>query len=266
MVGRLGPLTTRLFAWAQLRGRELVSADEIVAPLKLTPTQARRLLRRLDASGLIARVRPKMYLIPPKLPLGNRWSPTAGQALAALLASYEGRYQICGPSAFNLYGWSTQVAQVTYAYNDRISGERAIGPVRLRLIKVESSRLGGVERVDEPTGTSTVYSSRTRSLIDAIRDWSRFNSLPLAYEWARAEIESDRVQAGELVDCAIRFGDIATRRRIGVLLERMGVADEFLKRLSASLSRTSGKIAWIPSRPMHGHKNGRWGVVENESA
>lgn len=265
VMGRpLGPLAARLFAWVQLRGRDLVRVDEIAEALKLSRSQAERLLRRLESSGMIARVRPALYLAPQKLPLGGKWSPTTGQALGALISSYGGKYQICGASAFNLYGWSTQVPQVTSAYNDRISGARAIGPLRFLLIKVASGSLGDVERFEAPDGSSTIYSSRTRSLVDAIRDWSRFNSLPLAYEWARTEIAEARVDPGELVKGALRFGDLATRRRLGVLLERMEVGEALLKRLSSSLTRTSGKIAWVPGRPMRGRLNARWRVVEND--
>ncbi|MEZ5312126.1 MAG: hypothetical protein R2862_00010 [Thermoanaerobaculia bacterium] len=260
----LGPLAARFFAWVQLRGRDLVRADEISEALKLTQSQAQRLLRRLETSGMIARVRPALYLAPQKLPLGGKWSPTTGQALAALLSSYGGTYQICGPSTFNLYGWSTQVPQVTSAYNDHISGARTIGALRLQLIKVAPRSLGDVERIEAPDGSPTVYSSRTRSLVDAIRDWSRFNSLPLAYEWARTEIAEARVEPGELVKSALRFGDLATRRRLGVLLERMEVAEALLKRLSSSLTPTSGKIAWVPGRPVRGRLNARWRVVEND--
>jgi len=260
----LGRLATRFFAYMQMRGSTLARASELAAPLKLSRGQALRLLRRLEALGMIARVRPGLYLIPRTLPLGGKWSPTPGQALAALLAEYGGAYQICGPTVFNLYGWSTQVPQVTYAYNDRISGSRTIGPLRFQLIKVASKRLGDVEKIDEPDGTSTNYSSRTRSLVDAINDWSRFNTLPLAYEWVRAELSEGRVGAGALVSSAIRYGDIATRRRLGEAIERAGASGSALKRLAESLSRTSSPIPWIPNRPKQGPTNPRWGVVVND--
>ena len=40
-----------------------------------------------------------------------------------------GRYQMCGPNTFNMYGLDDQVPVRVYAYNNRISGERRIGSV-----------------------------------------------------------------------------------------------------------------------------------------
>ena len=40
-----------------------------------------------------------------------------------------------------------------------------------------------------------MYSSRARTLVDAVYDWSRFGSLPRAYEWVRADLKKKRVTA-----------------------------------------------------------------------
>jgi hypothetical protein len=53
----------------------------------------------------------------------------------------DGRYQICGPNAFNRYGFDEQVPTRVYAYNNRLSRERTIGSVALTLIKVTDNRL-----------------------------------------------------------------------------------------------------------------------------
>jgi hypothetical protein len=49
------------------------------------------------------------------------------------------QYQICGPSAFNFHGLDEQVPQITYAYNNRISGERRVGNLRFSLIKLSDA-------------------------------------------------------------------------------------------------------------------------------
>ena len=135
--------------------------------------------------GLIARVRPGLYLVPAQLPLGGAWSPDEILALNTLMEDRQGRYQICGPNAFNRYGFDEQIPTRVYAYNNRISGERSIGAVALTLIKVADGRLGDTEEVRTRKAGPAVYSSRVRTLVDAVYDWSRFNSLPRAYDWIR---------------------------------------------------------------------------------
>jgi hypothetical protein len=106
------------------------------------------------------------------LPPGGKWSPNEFLALTTLIEDRGGRYQICGPSAFSRYGWDDQVPNRLYAYNNRISGERKIGSAAMTLIKLTDERLGETEVVKTPDGIEAVYSSRVRSLVDAVYDWS----------------------------------------------------------------------------------------------
>jgi len=262
----LGQIETLLFAYVQLRGLPTVRAGELTEPLRLSAIQERKLLSRLAKAGLIARVWRGLYLVPPKLPLGGKWSPDEILALNTLMADRKGRYQICGPNAFNRYGFDEQVPARVYAYNNRLSGERTIGSVALTLIKVADERLGSTEEVETAEGLKAVYSSRVRTLVDAVYDWSRFNSLPRAYQWIRGDLAAKRVKAAALVSVTLRYGDKGTIRRMGALLEREGVAGPLLKKLERRLQPSTSLIPWIPTFPKRGTVDRRWGVVLNERA
>src|SRR3972149_1601357 len=200
----LGETERMLFAYVQMRGQTTLRSGELQRPLKLTGPRERNLLSRLAKAGWIARVRRGLYLVPRTLPLGGEWSPDEILALNTLMQDVNGRYQICGPNAFNRYGLDEQVPARVYAYNNRISGERSIGAVALTLIKVADERLGAPAEVPTPEGLTVVYSSRVRTLVDAVYDWSRFNSLPRAFGWIRAELAAGRISAKELVRVALR--------------------------------------------------------------
>ena len=262
----LGPVETTLFAYAQLRRLTTLRIGELREPLKLSAIQERKLLSRLAKAGLIARVWRGLYLVPPRIPLGGKWSPDEAAVLSALMADQAGRYQICGPNAFNRYGFDGQIPTRVYAYNNRISGDRTVGAVALTLIRVADRRLGGTETVKAEQGPAAVYSSRARTLVDAVYDWSRFNSLPRGYEWVQRELQERRVGAEELVNAALRYGDTGTIRRMGALLERAGVDEVLLRKLARVLRPTTGLIPWIPARPKRGTVNRRWGVVLNDAA
>lgn len=262
----LGQLETMLFAYVQMRGLSTVRMGELARPLKISQVQERKLLSRLSKAGMIARVWRGVYLVPPRLPLGGKWSPDEATALNALMAAQGGRYQICGPNAFNRYGFDGQIPNRVYAYNNRLFGDRTIGAVALTLIKVADERLGGTEEFKTPEGQTAVYSSRARSLVDAVYDWSRFNSLPQGFDWIRRQLAARRVDAADLVEAALKYGDTGTIRRMGALLEREGVASPLLRKLERALKPTTGLIPWIPNKPKRGKLDRRWGVVLNESA
>jgi predicted transcriptional regulator of viral defense system len=264
MKTKLGRQETQMLAYLQMRKRCTVRTGELTGPLQLTRDQERELFRRMARGGLIARVRPGLYLAPAQLPLGGSWSPDETLALNTLMEDRRGRYQICGPNAFNRYGFDEQVPTRVYAYNNRISGERTIGAITLTLIKVADERLGDTEEVRTPEGLTAVYSSRVRTVVDGVYDWSRFNSLPRAYAWIRSELAANRVDARDLVTVTLRYGDKGTLRRIGTLLEGQRVKEELLRKLERVLKPSTSLIPWNPMKPKRGTINRRWGVVLNE--
>ena len=264
MKNSLGPLETLFFSLMHLRGQRTVRTGELTAPMGITPNQEEELLQRLARGPLIARVRRGLYLVPSRLPVGGSWSPDEILALNTLIEDRGGRYQICGPNTFNRYGFDEQVPTRIYAYNDRISGERTVGSISFTLIKVASERLGAVEQVSIPDGVVAVYSSRTRALVDAVYDWSRFNTLPRAYDWIRRELTTKRVTPRELVEVTLQYGDIGTIRRVATLLEMVAVETSLLRKLERALPSSTSMIPWIPTQPKRGATNPRWGVVLNE--
>lgn len=264
MKKKLGRQETQFLAYLQLRKLRTVKTGDLTGPLQLTRDQERELFRRMSRGSLIARVRPGLYLVPAQLPLGGSWSPDEILALNTLMEDRKARYQICGPNAFNRYGFDEQVPTRVYAYNNRISGDRKIGSVALTLIEVADRRLGDTEVVQTIEGWRAVYSSRLRTLLDAVYDWSRFNSLPRGYEWICKELKAKRVTPGDLVSVTLRYGDKGTIRRMGALLEREGVAGTLLKKLEKALTPTTSLIPWIPTNPKRGKVNRRWSVVINE--
>ncbi len=240
-----------------------VRSGDFRKALRLTAAQEAKVLSRLARSGMIARVWRGLYLVPSRLPLGGRWSPDLGLALDTLMKSRGARYQICGPNAFSRYGFDEQVPNRVYVYNDRLSGDRRIGVLALTLIKVDGSRLGATDLATSAEGLPTVYSSRARSLVDAVYDWARFDTLPRGYDWIRNELAAKRVAATDLVDLTLRYGDKGTVRRMGAFLDREGIAEPLLRKLARRLPATTGPIPLVPTRPKRGQLERRWAVVWN---
>ena len=264
MAKKLGQLESALLAYVQMRSLRIVRTGDLVGPLRISAKQERELLSRMARSGLIANVQRGLYLVPPRLPLGGTWTPDEATALNALMDDKRARYQITGPNAFQRYGFDEQIPSRIYAYNDRISGKRTVGQIELTLIKVDPARLGGTETVKTPSGQTLVYSSRPRTLLDAVYDWSRFDSLIRAYGWIRRDVENGRVKTAEMANVTVRYGNQGTVRRLGVLLEELGADEALLKKLQRVLTSSISQIPFIPTRPKRGRLNKRWGVVRND--
>jgi len=260
----LGNLERQLFAYAQMRKLRVLKTGDLRGTLRISAKQERELFSRLARAGMIAKVKRGLYLVPARLPLGGKWSPDEAQVLKALIVDPGGKYQVCGPNAFNRYGLDEQVPQRTYAYNNLLSGERRVGAVALTLIKVSEERLGDTEEVETASGERLVYSSRVRTLVDAIYDWSRFASLPRAYRWIRSELSTGRVGVKELVSTALLFGNQGTLRRLGAVLEGMGVKGKRLAELKRGIRSSKSLILMVPGTRGAGKISQRWGVVLNE--
>lgn len=260
----MGNRERQALAFAQLRDKRIIATGDLQEPLGITSRQESELLSRLARAGLIARVRRGLYLFPEKLPLGAKWSPDEALVLNTLLGDRDGLYQVCGPNAFSRYGFDDQVPTRVYAYNNRISGARKVGSVALSLIEVADERLGDTEQVETSGGERLVYSSRTRTLVDAVYDWSRFGSLPRAYDWIRTELSAGRVEVEDLVRSAVRFSNQGTLRRLGALLEEEGASARQLGKVKKALTSNRSLVPMVPRTRATGKVDRRWGVVKND--
>ncbi len=254
----LGNLSSRFFAYAQLRKKDIIRTGELAPVLGITESQERDLLRRLSKSGWIVRLKRGVYLVPPRIPAGGKYSPGVALILQKLMEQQDGRYQICGPS-----GLDDQIPSVTYAYNNRISGSRKIGNLSFQFIKVADERLGATHAVRTQNGGQIIYSSKARTLMDAVYDWSRFNSLPRGYDWIQQEVNQDPKLVSELVNATARYGNQATVRRIGYLLDGLVQPSRFIKSLQRQLSDSKALIPWVPGKSAKGKINRKWGVIVN---
>lgn len=264
MARKLGQLEAAALAYVQMRDLRTVKTGDLVASLRITAKQERELLSRMARAGMIANVRKGLYLFPSKLPLGGVWAPDEATAVNALMADKQARYQVTGPSAFNRYGYDEQIPSRIFIYNDALSGERSVGSVRMALIKVGPDRLGDTEEMKMPSGESVIYSSRVRTLVDAVYDWARFDSLPRGYDWIRRETKAGRVAPADLAKSTMAYGNMGTIRRIGALLQTIGVAESVLRRLKKKLTPSTAKIPLVPRRPVRGVLMKPWGVVLND--
>ena len=259
----LGNLSSKFFAYVQLKGKDIIRNGELASVLSISESRERSLLHRLSKSGWIVRLKRGVYLVPPRIPAGGKYSPGVALILHKLMEVQDGKYQICGPTAFNFYGFDDQISNITYVYNNRISAIRMIGNLEFQFIKIADTRLGAADSFRARNGGEIIYSSKARTLMDAVYNWSRFNGLPRGYDWIRKEADRDLKLISELVEVTFQYGNQATDRRIGYLLDTLDQPLKTLNRLQLQLSASKALIPWIPWKSARGKINRKWGVIDN---
>ena len=261
---KLGKFEMQLLAYAQLRKKEFISSGEIASALDISAEQEWKLLNRMATSGLIIRLKRGAYLVPSHLPAGGRWTVSGYYILSKLMEVLKGRYQISGPSAFHFHGFDDQVPNRIYVYNDRIFGEKEIGGTDFVFIKTDIKRLGSTKSLKTPDGIDAVMVTKTRALVDAVYDWSRYNTLPRAYGWIADTLKKDQDITEKLIGDTLKYGNKGTVKRIGYWLVQLGVSDDRLSKMKRQLGSAKSLIPWIPGQAATGSVNREWGLIVNE--
>ena len=257
-------LTHRLLAYGEHKaGKEhfsLVTSKELGSRLQITERQLVRLLARLTAEGRIQRLQRTIYLLPGKLPPGKVWKPSPYEALASYMDWLGAKWQICGIAAFTRHGFSTQIPQTISVYNNKLSGKKVVAGSAFEFIKVPINRLGFTIKEKTSSGKTILYSSRSRSIFDAIFDQKHFSCLAEAYAWI-LQISTEEETINELKKCTAVLGNIQTIARIGFILEKVGADAEVVhKRM---LAFKSARLTALVPGSRRGPISKRWNNIEN---
>jgi predicted transcriptional regulator of viral defense system len=262
---KLGKLEIQLLSYAQLRKKEFIVSGEIATALEITAEQEWKLLNRMATSGVIIRLKRGVYLVPSRLPVGGRWTVSGYYLLSKFMEVMKGQYQISGPNAFNFYGFDDQISSRIYVYNNKVFGEKEIGGTDFVFIKTDAKRLGSTKSLKTADEIDAVMVSKTRALVDAVYDWSRFNTLPRAYGWIAKTLQKEPEITVDLINDTLKYSNKGTTKRIGYLLTQLNIRNDRLSELKRVISSSNALIPWIPGPAAKGSVNKEWGLLVNGS-
>lgn len=258
----------KIFALAEKKARDLsfclLTSKEIVEGIGLSPIQTAKLLSRLVAQGRIGQLQRKLYIVPGRLPPGKIWKPSSYLVLASYMSWLGAKWQITGLDAFSRHGFTTQLPQKIFLYNDKLSGEFSVAGSKFIFIKIAKRRIGSYENFQiTDSDLKIIFSSKARTLFDAIFDYKRFGTLPKAYTWVAA-VKKDKELIGELIDCAVRYGNKITIQRLGFVLGKLGIKESTLLRLKKKIGKSKTLVSLAPGTRA-GVIDKTWNVIENIS-
>lgn len=152
--------------------------------------------------------------------------------------------------------------QIITVYNNKLSGKTEAGGGRFIFIKLSPNQLGDTKLFQMPGGLEIPFSSKARTIFDAIHFANRFGTLPEAYKWIKI-IAKDSNETNQLIKCALAYGNKQSISRIGFVLESLNVDASFLfNKLEKVPSKTFFSL--IPNS-RNGSSNKRWKIIENKN-
>ncbi|MCX5806238.1 MAG: hypothetical protein NT010_09275 [Proteobacteria bacterium] len=168
-------------------------------------------------------------------------------------------YYIGYSTMFNYYGFTDQLFQTVYVLNTSLFQERTICGASFKFLKVSKDRMYGIEtiRVDN---TDVQASSKERTLVDLIYFNRPVGGVERAVEILTRMIREKGCDISKLVECASLFPNATVRKRIGVVLESLGIVETALTPLIESVKKTAIS-SLTDSRK--GTLNKTWRVIVN---
>ena len=260
---QFGSLEMKAIAYLQLKKMKTVGIRDFQDVLGIARQTEKDLLSNLNKKGIITRLTTGYYLIPDKISPSSNAIIDGMEILVYLMKYYDTKYMISGPTAIYYYGYTTQIPNRIYVYNDKIYGDRQIGGSSFVFMKTSPKRLKGAKIIRRYDDTKVPYASRSRLLIDCIYDWNRYNTIPRVFKWIKKEIEKDADITEKLVSNAIRYGNKSVQFRLGYFLEKLEVNANLVDRLQKKITGSKSIIPLIPNMDMKGSVNKKWGLIIN---
>jgi len=240
----------------------ILSTEEVMQTLGLSLAQTTKLFTRLHSQNRIQKIKKGLYIVPGRFPpLGKIWKPSPYEVLWSYMNWLGASWQITGLAAFTRYSFSTQVPQVITVCNDKLSGKMEIGGNSFIFIKIPTKKIGNNNAFPIIGALQIPFSSKARTIFDAVYFSNIFGTLPAAYTWI-ALIAKNKDDIKELIECCNLYGNKQTIARIGFFLEKMNIDTSLIKIEKEKITETLFPL--IPGT-RRGPINRHWGIIENES-
>jgi predicted transcriptional regulator of viral defense system len=225
------------------------------------PTErAGRLLRSLEAGGWLARPRRGLYVpVPLEAARSGDWHEDPWVIAAKLFSDG----YIGGWSACENWELTDQVFREVLVYSDRRMASRElsldVGGIEVR--KTSSARLFGLRAIWRGTTRVTV-SDPSRTLIDILDEPANGGGIRHVAEIVDAYFRSEHRDDKALIDYGDRFGNRTVFKRLGYVVEALGLdAADLVEACAARVSR--GISALDPVIPARGPIRTKWNLRIN---
>lgn len=236
------------------------TVDDAAAALEAPHARAQRLVRYLADRGWLARVRRGLYVaVPLSASVPEEWRADIWRAAARAY----GPCYIAGWSACEHWGLTEQIFRDLMVVSARPIGFRrdAIQGTPVKIKVVGAAKMFGVagvwrgsERVD--------VSDPSRTLLDLLDDPSMGGGIRHVAEVLEEYLDGTHRDEGLLLDYCERLGNRSVYKRLGYLLEALGLEEPSLIEQCAE-RMSSGVVMLDPGIDSPGVRDSHWNLRAN---
>jgi len=239
--------------------KDIVTAKELGSYLPSKFPYRNQLVYSLKRKRVLIPIKSGVYIFVPldAVPTGRRVS----EFLIPPVFFPQNDYYIGYSTMFNYYNFTDQQFQTVYVLNPRISRARTIAGLSFKFTKISPEKMYGLEKISIK-GKEVIVSSKERTLVDLIYYNKSVGGINEAADILERLVKDGRCDIKKLIDYAVRFPVIKTRKRIGLALENAGVSWFLLTPLAKSVKKTS-LISFSNNRK--GKINEKWKAIVNDS-
>ena len=266
---------TAVLSWADRTRRARLTTRDVAGVVG--EAAAARTAASLVRKGALDRVGHGVYVVRPLRALAAPWSISALAAVAHLLTGQT--YYVGGPAALALHRLTTQAyGSVVDVFVTGHRRPRTLGGARIVFHTAPPEAFNfGLTSV-EVEGVGLTVSDPERTILDLVE---RPDLLGRAATFAAVTEAASRLALDRLVGYALRWPNLSTCQRLGVLLERAGIPSasgigggtagqrerhDPIGRLAERVAEAElrGVPAMVRSRPRHGRVHVTWRIVLND--
>jgi len=255
----LGPQAAKLITTLHEERQPLFSLRDVEQITRLAPKSARNFAATLVQRGIATRLKAGLFILVP-FELGREREYLGNPYLVARALAVGDPYFLSHASAMDLHGMLTQPQLVVYVTTPRAVRGRTILGTEFRFARCKPEHLFGTVGHWIDKTEKVVVSDLERTVIDGLKQpqfCGGFSEVAKGFWMRRHDVD-----AGRLVDYALRLDVGAVIRRLGFLLEVCGIdAPADLERLRARLTATYDLLD--PTLPAEGRRLARWRLRVN---
>jgi len=255
----LGPIETNIVARLTYEKKAIVTAKEMDQMFTLSPEDRKQIVFRLKKKKILTPIKPGVYVFSP-LEAGPE-GMGIDELLIPPLFFPKKNYYVGYSTMYNYYGFTEQLFQTVYVLNTTKRMENIICGLSYKFIKILENRMYGIEKIkvkDEEVNIS----SKERTLIDLIYFNKPVGGIIGASKIFKEIVNNNKCDTKKLVEYAVCFPNIKTRKRIGLILDDAGISENILKPLVKSIEKTSVSSL---SGSRKGTLNKKWRIIINDS-
>ena len=255
----LGPIETNIVARLTYEKKAIVTAKEMDQMFTLSPEDRKQIVFRLKKKKILTPIKPGVYVFSP-LEAGPE-GMGIDELLIPPLFFPKKNYYVGYSTMFNYYGFTEQLFQTVYVLNTTKRTEKVICGLSYKFIKILENRMYGIEKIkvkDEEVNIS----SKERTLIDLIYFNKPVGGIIGASKIFKEIVNNNKCDTKKLTKYAVCFPHIKTRKRIGLILDDVGISENILKPLVKSIEKTSVSSL---SGSRKGTLNKKWRIIINDS-